>query len=150
MQAAGAYLSTLREALGLKPYRLAKMLGTSSSQIERIEAGEIETRSSLLFAFVDAVQGNPEQVMKLVLDKHATAEQGKAVAEAWLSDKERAEIERQIEEAAGDIPRDELIRRAKYLESLPVDQLLTLIEQASARLRDQERRRRPDESPRES
>lgn len=84
MLAAGAYLRLLREGRGLTRASLARQLSTDDTQVERIEKGRIDTRSSLLFAFIREVRGSADQVMLLLLDDAAGEEQGRALAEAWL------------------------------------------------------------------
>lgn len=84
MKAAGTYLRMLREAERIGRGALARQLHTDDSQIERIEKGQIDTRGSLLFAFIRAVRGNAEHVMTLLLDAAATEADGRALAEAWL------------------------------------------------------------------
>lgn len=84
MKAAGSYLRVLREAERIGRGALARQLNTDDSQIERIEKGQIDTRGSLLFAFIRAVRGNAEHVMTLLLDEAATEADGRALAEAWL------------------------------------------------------------------
>lgn len=92
MIAAGAYLRTLREQLGLPREKVAALAGTNGSQLVRIESGEQETRGSLLAALIRAVKGNADQVMDLILDESATAEDGQRLALSWFTGEELAEI----------------------------------------------------------
>lgn len=55
MEAVGAYLRTLREARKLSRASVAAQIGTHESQLVRIEAGDQDTRGSLLLAFINAV-----------------------------------------------------------------------------------------------
>lgn len=84
MKAVGSYLWILREAERIGRGALAQQLHTDDSQIERIEKGKIDTRGSLLFAFIRAVRGNVEHVMALLLDEAATEADGRELAKAWL------------------------------------------------------------------
>jgi transcriptional regulator with XRE-family HTH domain len=85
MEAAGSYLRTLREQAGVTRSSIARTLGTSSSQIERIEEGRIETRASLLLAFVRVVGGSAEHLTELVLSRSASAAEGRDWALRWLA-----------------------------------------------------------------
>lgn len=89
MEAAGMYLRTLREARHLSRATVAAQIGTHESQLVRIEAGDQDTRGSLLLAFVNAVQGRADDVQRLMLDKNATAADGRQAADAILTQKER-------------------------------------------------------------
>jgi transcriptional regulator with XRE-family HTH domain len=86
MKAVGSYLRALREAGRIGRGALARELGTDDSQIERIEKGQIDTRGSLLFAFIHAVRGNAEHIMQLLLADAASEEEGRALAEVWLAE----------------------------------------------------------------
>lgn len=84
MKAVGSYLRILREAERIGRGALAQQINTDDSQIERIEKGKIDTRGSLLFAFIRAVRGNAEHVMVLLLDEAATEADGQVLAKSWL------------------------------------------------------------------
>jgi hypothetical protein len=62
---------------------LAGKVKTNESQIIRIEAGTIDTRSSLLFAIIDAVRGDPNHIRRLMNSK-ATTEDARQLAQAVL------------------------------------------------------------------
>ena len=64
---AGAYLRDCREARGLSVLAVARKLHTSKSQIERIEDGEIDTRSSLIAGFARLVNANANRLFSLLL-----------------------------------------------------------------------------------
>jgi transcriptional regulator with XRE-family HTH domain len=70
--AAGAYLENLRNQQRRSRAEIARLLKTSESQIQRIEAGEIDTRSSLLFGFARAVKANFLHLARLLLDDKAS------------------------------------------------------------------------------
>ena len=97
MEAVGTYLRTLRDAHGLTRTDVAAEAGTNESQVQRIEAGEIDTRSSLLMRFVQAVAGNPYDVYELSVSNEATAEDGRARAQAWLSQPEHDMIRQEVQ-----------------------------------------------------
>ncbi len=68
MQAVGAYLKRLREGKGLSRDQVAHQIGTNNVQVFRIETGAIDTRGSLLLRFVHVVEGNPDEVLRLLLE----------------------------------------------------------------------------------
>lgn len=84
MEAVGAYLGRLREAKRWSRVKAAKLLDTNDVQLGRIEKGEIDTRSSFLFAFLDLVGGDINQVYALMRNANAKAAQGTEAAEEWL------------------------------------------------------------------
>lgn len=83
LTAVGAYLQYLRDGLGMSRVELAGKVKTNESQIIRIEAGTIDTRSSLLFAIIDAVRGDPNHIRRLMNSK-ATTEDARQLAQAVL------------------------------------------------------------------
>lgn len=85
MVAAGSYLRALREARHLSRAQVAAEAGTNEAQIVRIEKGEIDTRSSLLLRFAHYVRASADQLMQLVVNEDATAEDGQDLADVWLS-----------------------------------------------------------------
>ena len=85
LQAAGSYIRTLREARSLTREGIASAAGTSGSQVERIENGKQETRSSVLFGLARAVRGSVEQLQGLLLDEAATTDDGVTEATHWLA-----------------------------------------------------------------
>ena len=86
VHAAGSYIRTLREAHQLSRDEIAAAADTSGSQVERIENGKQETRSSVLLGLVRAVRGNVEHLQQLLLDDDAGAQEGVALAKVWLRD----------------------------------------------------------------
>jgi transcriptional regulator with XRE-family HTH domain len=79
--AAGAYLALLREKnTSYSQVSIAKLLGTSKSQIQRIESGDGETRTSLMLGLARLVGGDPNEVSDLLLDPKADKEQGQRLA----------------------------------------------------------------------
>lgn len=89
----GAYLEALRDAQKLKPKEVVDLIGqlgieTTPTYIWRIEHGKIATPGApLLAAFTRVVHGNINQVMDLLLNKEATAEDGRHFAQIWLQQK---------------------------------------------------------------
>lgn len=59
-------------------------MGASPSQVHRIEKGPGETRATLVAAMVMAVQGEPEDVIRLLADDTATEETGVEMARSRL------------------------------------------------------------------
>lgn len=80
LEAAGAYLQTLREFHGLSRADIASAAGTNEAQVIRIEKGEIDTRGSLLLRFLQSVQGSAEELLRLITSANATAEEGRRAA----------------------------------------------------------------------
>ena len=66
-QQAGAYLELRRKQMGLSRAKVAKALRTTEKQIERIEGGEIDTRSSLIAGFARLVDANAQRLFSLLL-----------------------------------------------------------------------------------
>jgi transcriptional regulator with XRE-family HTH domain len=96
LAAAGAYLQLLRERRGLSRADVASAAGTNEAQVIRIEKGEIDTRGSLLLRMVQAVRGRAEDVLKLVTDASATAEDGRRAAENALRPMEPSAEEKEL------------------------------------------------------
>jgi transcriptional regulator with XRE-family HTH domain len=122
MVAAGAYIRTLREKRKFTREAVAKLADTSVSQLVRIEAGEQDTRSSLLIRIVTVLQGKVEHIAELLAADSATADDGRALAERAV----------QVIDEAGARP---------YLKT-PEDvaDLLRLFEDELATLQEDERR----------
>ena len=117
MEAVGAYLRTLREAQHLSRAAVAAQIETHESQLVRIEAGDQDSRGSLLLALVAAVQGRVADVQRLILDKSATESDGRAAAEAWLAltPEERARVDSIVANALpGDLAGAIAELRAEY------------------------------------
>lgn len=115
--AAGAYIRTLREARHLSRAKLAAIAGTHESQIERIEKGEQDTRGSLLVAIVQAVRGNLDQIGELLLSEAATLDDGRQLAQAWLTQGEQQALDR----FAAQIPDAQVAAVIAYIEQLQAD-----------------------------
>lgn len=127
MVATGAYLWALREAMGLSRDEVAYEANTNGVQVMRIEKGEIDTRGSLLLSIVKTVKGNAEHVAQLLLGDF-TAEDGRRLAEQWLSGSEI----KQAETLAAEIRNQgkvaealEIIRRLEALDPAALDRLLS-------------------------
>ncbi len=74
LEAAGAYLRVLREAMGLTQTDVAQATGASLKQVWRWEHGKSEPLGLALAAFTHLVGGSPEVVQRLLLDAGATAQ----------------------------------------------------------------------------
>ncbi len=61
----GAYLRTLRLGIDLKMEEVAHVLGTSYTQIARIETGKQDTNVKQLIDFAELVRGRAEDVLAL-------------------------------------------------------------------------------------
>ncbi len=66
-QRAGAYLRELREARGLSLATVGRRLQTSKSQVDRIERGAGETRTSLMLRYARLVGANTSKLAALLL-----------------------------------------------------------------------------------
>ncbi len=80
LAAVGAYLQALRERRGMSLGRVAAELGITESHLAGIERGERDARASVLLWAVVVVQGDAEQVQRLMVDPQATAEHGRELA----------------------------------------------------------------------
>lgn len=115
--AAGAYIRTLREARHLSRAKLATLARTHESQIERIEKGEQDTRGSLLIAIVQAVRGNLDQIGQLLLSDAATVDDGRQLAQVWLTQEEQHALDR----FAAHIPDPQVAAVIAHIEQLQAD-----------------------------
>lgn len=106
MVAAGAYLESLRLASKKSRADVAKAIGTSESQVQRIEAGEIDTRGSLLFGFARFVKANISHLAKLLLDDAASEAEAARMAELAqsMTDEELDEAIALFEQLRNDPP----------------------------------------------
>ncbi len=68
-QSAGAYLRELREARGWSLATVGARLQTSKSQIDRIERGRGETRTTLLLSYARLLGANIRKVIALMPDE---------------------------------------------------------------------------------
>ena len=106
----GSYIRTLREARGLSREEIAASAGTSGSQVERIENGKQETRSSVLFGLARAVRGNVAQLQELLLDEAAAADDGVVLAKYWLVTKRYGDEHRPLDFAHRRVRENQAVR----------------------------------------
>jgi transcriptional regulator with XRE-family HTH domain len=85
MVAAGAYIRRLRNKLGMSQEDIARALETSQKQVSRWENGEHQPLGAKLNALVALVQGNMSDIMALLSNPSATAEDGERLADTWLN-----------------------------------------------------------------
>lgn len=89
VNAAGAYLWELRKQRRLSRDEVAAAIraqtgeGTNSVQVMRIEKGQ-PTKTEVLDAFVDFVQGDIKKVMSLLRDPESTEQMGRNAAIEWF------------------------------------------------------------------
>lgn len=69
---AGAYLQRLREEKRISRAKAAAALGTSESQIERIDYGSSRVNGELLLGYIRYLGANLRHVMHLMLDDVVT------------------------------------------------------------------------------
>jgi transcriptional regulator with XRE-family HTH domain len=81
--ATGAYLKRLREEAKISRLALSKQVGTSDSQIIRIEQGQ-ETRGSLIAKIVKTLNASPDDVIDLLVFDDYTQDDGLRRAELWI------------------------------------------------------------------
>jgi transcriptional regulator with XRE-family HTH domain len=82
--AVGAYLRYLREAQGLQAVDIAEKIGTDQTQVWRIEKWKSDTRSTLLFKYIRAVNGDANDVEMLINNRDATKLDGETFAKLRL------------------------------------------------------------------
>lgn len=85
--AVGAYLRALRENLELTPTEVAAQIKSDPTQIWRIESWKADVRSSLLFAYIKAVGGSPDDVSRLINNPKASTSDGELLAKLHISSK---------------------------------------------------------------
>ena len=109
MVAAGHYIRTLRESRRLTQAdvieRAAQWLNgkkIDSTTLWRIETGRKKTRSDILSAVVEAVEGNSDDVARLMNDPLATPADGEERARQWFDRVEIARMDRLIIETKSD------------------------------------------------
>jgi transcriptional regulator with XRE-family HTH domain len=84
-KAAGAYLRRLREEKGISVTRVASLMDTGEGQIRRIEAGSIDTRTSMMVHLCNLVDGSLDDIAQLMLSEQATTEYAVRLAERWIA-----------------------------------------------------------------
>lgn len=109
MVAAGSYIRTLRERRRLTQAevieRAAQWLNgkkIDSTTLWRIETGQKKTRSDILSAVVEAVEGNSDDVSRLMNDPLATPADGEDRARQWFDRAEIARMDQIITETKSD------------------------------------------------
>ena len=85
------YLRVLREKQKLSQGDIARVAGVESKQVYRWERGESEPPASGLMAFVELVQGNIEDVQRLISSKDADERLARQLAEEWHASLEKVE-----------------------------------------------------------
>jgi transcriptional regulator with XRE-family HTH domain len=85
LEAVGSYLQRLREEAKISRHALSKRVETSDSQIIRIEQEGLDTRVSLFFKIIHEVDANPDDVMELLLSPTSTVEDGRQMADLWIT-----------------------------------------------------------------
>lgn len=86
-KAVGSYLRVLRENLTLSPTEVAASIKTDATTIWRIENWKADVRSSLLFAYIKAVKGSPDDVFRLINNPQASETDGEMLAKLHISSK---------------------------------------------------------------
>lgn len=88
MEAAGAYIRTIREHLNMSRASLAHAVETHESQIVRIEKGQQDARGSLLLAIVHHIGGNTDVLYRL-MQPDKTRDDGVWEANNWIQHQKR-------------------------------------------------------------
>ena len=83
--AVGAYLRYLREAQNLQAIDIAEKIGTNQTQVWRIEHWKSDTRGTLLFKLIRAVNGDVNDIEMLIHNPRATQSDGETLAKLRLS-----------------------------------------------------------------
>lgn len=115
-EAAGAYLWELRKKTKLSRVAAAKRVGSVRSNIERIENGDGETRSSLLLAFTELVGGDIYHVASLFLNEKMKAEDGKELARWHMEQGTRQKLGRAVERRASPAAIQDMIQRLRAMD----------------------------------
>lgn len=137
MQAVGAYLQAVREGRKLSSGAIAARIGTSPTHLWRIEQGVPKSIGvELLIALARAVEANIDDVIRLVESKHATAEDGRRLANAYLS----GLAPQQITETRATHGEDRVQLAIDAIQQMTPDELVATLYAASARLRDRQLR----------
>lgn len=97
MLAAGIYLRAMREQYYSGRSELAAKLGVDHTKIERLEKGQHDSGWSFVFALIDAVRGNPIDVMRLLLDDTADEKKAREMARDWIERTKHLSLEEQEE-----------------------------------------------------
>ncbi len=106
MQAVGVYFKTLRTKRQLSPKDIVNAIMDAAPELDppdvnyvwRIENGKIQSPGfRLIAALTRAVQGNPDDVVRLVLDEDVSADEAERLALAWLSRDQAAQIDELVE-----------------------------------------------------
>lgn len=132
MKAMGAYLWELRDQQHVSRQKMADQLGTSRTQIERIDRGDVEAGIGVVLAYAKAVGANLQHIQQLRLQPDATPEDGRALATRWINDDHRARLDAMIEES-GD---EQMAASIAYLRNLPPEDRLRAIAELSAHARE--------------
>lgn len=93
MEAAGAYLRTLRERQGISQQFIAQRINKSQKTVERWERGENEPGLSDLQSYLDEVGGSVVMLVWLLLNENAKAADG---IRATTYDLDNMSLEEQI------------------------------------------------------
>lgn len=80
LEAVGAYLRYLREAVGLSIAEISTTIGIDPSQIWRIERGKSDPKSSTLFKLISLVGGDVHDVALLISNPNVTSADGITLA----------------------------------------------------------------------
>lgn len=101
MNAAGAYLRVMREAKGYSRAEMAERLGSTETNLWRIEEDGQEPKAGLLLGFINEVRGSAADFYRLLLDTVASEDTGRKAAQLRLSKGEMDQIE-QLRATFGD------------------------------------------------
>lgn len=96
LKAAGAYIVRLRRDAKLSRLAFAKLLGTSDSNMMRIEQGDQEARSILLAQIIRTLSANADDMMDLLLSEQADEKEGIERAEEWIRKRGRQDASSQL------------------------------------------------------
>lgn len=132
----GIYLRTLRETHEISREEVASRARTSVSQIERIENGRQETRSSVMLAILQLVNGSVEDIQYLLLNGEVRQGDGKQMAFARLRYLDALE-----EMTYGELSSEQVQHYLEFLDTLTQEELNVLMRYTKWSRSDPEKRK---------
>lgn len=119
--ALGAYLTALRKLNRLSRAKVAELVGTVDPQILRIEKGDQETRGSLLFKILRAVNGDNEDAEQIFTRTDMTVEEAQALARARWEQRQKLQSPRRRERRQPRLVGEKRFRAEEMIRKLSPD-----------------------------
>lgn len=86
-KAAGAYIARLRKDAKLSRFALARKVGTSDSNMMRIEQGDQEPKGALLGLIVRELNANVDELFDFFINEETEEQEGIRKAEEWIQNR---------------------------------------------------------------